>query len=488
MTVGTEPLARPWLGSAWLRFLDAPLEQPSTAGLAASALAIGVAFDFAMRAGVIGAAGAASVLLASVLLLASGRIRNPHAIALIAAAPLFGVFLLLRSSDWLLPLDVIAAGGLIGFGASLARRGSALDLTIPDMFGRVVRGGLQAISAPTFLFRGAFGTKRASRLGSVARGLVLVAPIVIILTALFTSADAVFASFFDIDATGIAQHAFLVTFGTLAMASLLRLASIAPADVPRVESMKLGAVESSVVLLALNGLLGAFAVARLVAASEGGHRVLSSAGLTYAEYARTGFFQLLAAAVIVIATLLALRATADLQTSRQRHSFTGLALGVVVLTLAVCASAFHRLVLYESAFGLTMLRLYVQTAIVWVGIVLVLLGLAVVLRDVRRAWLAPAAAIGGLALLLALNVFNPEAFVARHNVSHPPTTEGVDAAYLSRLSDDAVPAIASSARGTDPAARSLRTSICSTPPAPAGWASFNVARDRAETVRVELCP
>jgi hypothetical protein len=421
-------------------------------------------------------------------MIASGRVRNPQAIGLIAAAPLFGVFLALRTSDGLIPFNVLICAGLIGFGASIARSGSVLDLTIPEMLARVVRGGLQVISAPPFLFAGAFCGRRTSRFNAVARGLLIVTPVVIVLGALLTSADAVFASFVDLDASGVIQHTVLIAFGSLAMAGLLRLASTAPAQRPSVEEGKLGAVETSVVLIALNGLLGAFAVARLIALTEGGRRVLDSAGLTYAEYARTGFFQLLAATIVVIATLLALRATADLRTPRQQATFTALSIGVVVLTLAVCVSAFHRLVLYESAFGLTMLRVYVQTAIVWVGVVLVLLGVAVVLRNVGRAWLAPAAVLAGLVLVFALNVFNPEAFVARHNVSEPTTADEFDATYLSGLSDDAVPTIASSVRDGDPNADVLRQAICTSPPEPAsGWASFNVARDRAEAVRAELC-
>jgi hypothetical protein len=275
------------------------------------------------------------------------------------------------------------------------------------------------------------------------------------------------------------------------MGALVRLASTAQAEVPDVEGPKLGAVETHVVLLALNVLLGAFAAARLVALSEGGRRVLSSAGLTYAEYARSGFFQLLFAAVIVVAALLALRATADLPTSRQQRTFVGLSLGVVALTLAVCVSAFQRLVLYESVFGLTMLRLYVQTAIVWVAGVVIMLGMLVCLRHVRRAWLAPAAAILALVLLFALNVLNPEAFVARHNLSHPAKAEGFDADYLTGLSDDAVGAIASRAKQNDDVARALRLSICSGAPEPfgggGGWASYNVARERAGELRSDLC-
>jgi hypothetical protein len=270
----------------------------------------------------------------------------------------------------------------------------------------------------------------------------------------------------------------LVAVGIVAFGGLMRLASSPPQQRTAVAVPRLGMVECTIVLAALNVLLGAFAIARLVALSEGGRRVISSAGLTYAEYARTGFFQLLGVAVIVIATLLVLRAVADVATGSHRRRFTALSLAVVALTIAASVSAFHRLVLYEGAFGLTMLRIYVQAAIVWVVAVLVMLGIAITLHGVRRAWLAPAAVITALSLLLAMNVFNPEAFVARHNVDHPATSDGVDASYLSVLSDDAVPQIADAIP---------RAVLCAYSPEQEGWAAFNLASRRAHQVRAELC-
>jgi hypothetical protein len=392
---------------------------------------------------------------------------------------------MLRTSDWLVPFDILAAAALLGFGASLARAGSAVDQTIPDLFGRIVRGSIQGLFGLGFLLR-AFGSRSGSRSGAIVRGLMLAAPLLLVVGALLTSADVVFASFFDFETNDVGHHVLLVAVGTAGIAALLRLASTRPAEVPDVESPTLGAVEASVVLGGLDLLLGAFAAARLVALSEGGRLVIEEAGLTYAEYARSGFFQLVAVAVIVAGTVMTLRATADVSTSRRRRTFVGLSLAVLVLTLSVCVSAFHRLVLYEGVFGLTMLRVYVQTAIVWLGVVLIALGASVLFRT-RRAWLAPFAAAAGLVLLFALNVFNPEAFVARHNVSHPPKTQDLDAMYLSRLSQDAVPALLPYARDEGAQAKLLRLQICADRPSEAGWASFNLAADRADRARSKLC-
>src|SRR6266545_1760080 len=107
----------------------------------------------------------------------------------------------------------------------------------------------------------------------------------------------------------------------------------------------------------MNVLFLGFAVAQLVALSEGGRRVIQTAGLTYAEYARTGLFQLLAVAAITLAIVLSLRAALDQTDPRIRRRFAVLAEVTVVLTLVVVFVAVRRLGLYTDAFGLTMLRL-----------------------------------------------------------------------------------------------------------------------------------
>ena len=66
---------------------------------------------------------------------------------------------------------------------------------------------------------------------------------------------------------------------------------------------------------------------------------------------------------------------------------------LVALSLVVLASAFHRLVLYETAFGYTWPRLIPHTAILLTGAMLAC-GLVAVFTG-RTAWLATAALARG---------------------------------------------------------------------------------------------
>ncbi len=485
MTTTRESLAAPapgqpgWIATEWPRFLDAPLERTRTPFVVFGVIAIAASFDLAMRSGLAGVAGALSIGLASVSLLISGRVRNVQARVLIAAAPLFGTWIAIRASVWLLPLDVIAACALVLLGATLSSGGSLFDLSIVRVVGRTLQALTQAVLGPSYMMSGAGRERR--RFAGIARGLLLAIPILLVFGLLLASADAVFASIVRFDARDVIGHLVLLAFGALASAALFRMASLTHAEVPVISGPRLASMEWTVVLVALNALLGAFAVARLIALSAGGRKVIESAGLTYAEYARSGFFQLLAAAVLVTGVIAALRATAQRLTRREKVRFTAMTLSVIVLTLALVVSAFHRLVLYESAFGLTMLRLFAQTAIVWVGLVLLMLGASVAGLGGRRVWVWSAAGITALVLLFGMNVLNPEAFVARHNIAHQARTDRSDTSYLSESGDDAVPALAEH--------DDMHGYVCAVSEDEPfeGWAAYNLAHARANDIRTALC-
>jgi hypothetical protein len=477
------PPEPPRISSGWPRYLDAPIAKPrDTFALTASAV-VALAFDLAIRSGLVGVGGALAIAVACGALAASGRLRNRQAVVLVAAAPLFGIWLVLRASAWLFPLNVIAACGLVLLATSLSAGGTIWNLSIPSVVARATQAVTQAVFGPVFLFAGG---KRSRGTAGVVRGLIVAIPVLLVLGLLLASADAVFASFVRFDFGDAVGHVVLIAFGLLAMGALIRLASVEYVDVPSVRGPRLGPQEWTVVLVALNLMLGAFAVARLVALSEGGRRVIRSAGLTYAEYARSGFFQLLAAALIAILVIASVRGTAELGSHSEKIRFTALSLGVVALTLALVVSAFHRLFLYEQAFGLTMLRVYSQSAIVWVGAVLVFLGLSIAGVGAsrgaeRRTWVWTAAGVTALVMLFAMNVLNPESFVVRHNVAHPPTT-GFDASYLVDLGDDAVPEIARHPESRGNVCGDERGAEQYT-----GWAAYNVARERAEDIRARVC-
>ncbi|MEA2716503.1 MAG: hypothetical protein QOI99_820 [Actinomycetota bacterium] len=448
--------------------------------------------DVAMRSGPDGLAGALLVALVAGGLLLSGRVANPQARALAAGAVVFGVFLAVRTSPWLLPLDVLAVGGLLVLAASFASGGSVLDLTVPAAVTRAVHAVAHGLTAPAFLVAGRGGRVTSRRAAAAARGVLLAVPLLVVLGVLLASADAVFAGFF----TGWnlltpIQHGVLLVVGAWGMAGLLRLASASPAPSLGRVAYRLGRTEATIVLGSVVVLFAAFAVAQVVAASEGGRHVIQTAGLTYAEYARTGFFQLLAVAAITLAVLLGLRAATDLSDSADRRRFTVLAGAAVSLTIVIVIVAVVRLGLYEDAFGFTMLRLYSKVFAVWIGVVFVLLALHLVGLGRGRPWLPSSAVAVGLLALLGLNLANPEAVVVRHNVAFAERTGRFDPVYLADLSDDAVPALVAALPRLGPDARQVVLDrVCGDGtagrPGRSWWAS-NTSNRAATNARATVC-
>lgn len=477
----------------WLKI---DLTTPVSAVLVLVAIGIGLLGDLAVRSGLVGVGGALLVVATSAALLASGRLRTGQSRLLVGLAPVFGVWLALRSSGWLLPLDLVAAFGLLVLGASLSSGGSVANLPFANLFARAWHAGLHALVVPESLVRLA-GSRRSDRGGAavtwaVVRGMLLAAPIVLLLGVLLRSADAVFASLvsFDLNIGVAVEHVFLVGAAAWVFVALLRVSSaVAPADLPP-PAMRLGVVEALVILGSVIVLFGGFAVTQAVAVIGGERYVQQTTGLTYAEYARSGFFQLLWVAALTVGGVLLLRAATDRRHARSARRFAVLSCLVCGLTVLIVAVAVRRIALYSDVYGLTMLRLYCTIFAVWIGAVLLLLiaWLAGLRGD--RAWFPAAAAACGLALLLGLNVANPEAFVARTNLEREAGPE-LDSSYLTAdLSADAVPAIAERLPGLDADTRAdVLDKLCAVrlDDGFTGWAAWNLSRERAADHRAELC-
>jgi hypothetical protein len=107
----------------------------------------------------------------------------------------------------------------------------------------------------------------------------------------------------------------------------------------------------------------------------------------------------------------------------------------------------------------------------------------------RLGWFVPAALAAGLATLLALNVVNPEALVARHNLTRDDPVVDLDARYFLDLSDDALPTIVSLLPGLDPDVRAeVRAQLgCGAFDDVEGWPGWNLGDQRARDARGELC-
>jgi hypothetical protein len=211
--------------------------------------------------------------------------------------------------------------------------------------------------------------------------------------------------------------------------------------------------------------------------------VLRTTGLTYAEYARSGFWQLLAVTALALGVLALGSRWAPARTPVERVAKRGLLAALALLTLVVVASAINRMWLYQQAYGFTVLRLLVLTCELWLGAGF-LLALAAVLRLRPGGLSRPMVAVGMVALL-GLAVLDAERFIAAHNVARWSETGKLDTSYLGTLSADAVPALVD----LPPAVRDcILVDIGDGLATPDDWRATNVSREAARAELARLHP
>jgi hypothetical protein len=237
---------------------------------------------------------------------------------------------------------------------------------------------------------------------------------------------------------------------------------------------RLGTTELVVALAALDVLFLLFVAVQARYLFGGTSLVQAREHLTYAEYARHGFFELVIVSVLVLPVVLGANVLAPGR-ARAVRALSGV---LVALELAVAVSALQRLRVYEREYGLTELRIYAIGVVAWLACVFVW-ACATVLRRRMRLF-AVGAIAAGFAATAALNVLDPDALIARTNLSRPR----VDAAYLANLSDDAVPTLVARLPSVaDPAVRrELAVRLLARSTEHVGVLSWNASRARARSV------
>lgn len=455
------------------------------------ALLAGLILEVGLRGGLANAMVLNGFVLVVLVLCSDRRLRRREAQLLAVAAIVPTAFLAVRASPWLAWSNVAAATALLTASVLYSRSGSILDATptrLAQRGGAAIRRGIGGLAVVRVLVPDA-PSERLDRLGRIGRALLVALPVLAVLVALLASADAVFASLLtpDVDVGPLAGHVVLAVL-LAPVVLMLAAAAVAPkADERRAGTF--GVTEAVTMLLLAAVVLTLFVVSQLVALTGAGQRLVDSAGLTPAEYARSGFFQLSWATALLLGFLTLVRALATPECLRHR-AVVVLGAAVPVMALGLVGVSLRRMALYDQAFGLTMLRLWVVGAAVWMGIVLVMtaarnLGLAA-----QRDWLVAGAGLAAVALIVLADVADPEAFVARHNIDRARAGAELDIVYLAELSDDAVPAIVHglSPHGVPEEDAPLLLAALRCDGDATGVAALNVAAARATDLRRALCP
>jgi len=400
----------------------------------------------------------------------------------------------IRAAPWVATVDIVAAlalgtlavsgtAGWLGLLQGLFSPLGALGRAVPWLARSTLRrpagsGSGSGDETPD----GAAGIPRGPRINApMLRGISIAAVLLIVFGLLFMSADAAFAALAGhalprLD--GLLWGRLLVGLLAAAFAGPAALVALRPVisptpGVPRERPL----VEWALPLAALDLLFAAFVAVQLTVLFGGNAHVLRTSGLTYAQYARQGFWQLLVVAALTLGVVaIAIRLVP--RGGPADRLLLRVLLGVLCgLTLVVLASAVRRLNVYEQAYGLTRLRVSVTATLLWLAAVFVLVLVAGAFR--HSAWLPRASvAVTGLALVV-FALSNPDARIAQAGIDRAAHGKPVDTGYLSGLSADAIPTLAGLADS--------RLRACALPRPDRrhhadSWADWNLARSRARHV------
>jgi hypothetical protein len=291
----------------------------------------------------------------------------------------------------------------------------------------------------------------------MAIGLLIAAPLLLVFSALFASADPNFDALLRqlFDTSRMVEHAFLIFALAWLCAGALWLAlagtqaqTYATGMPKRRVSFGLGTIEIGIVLGLMNALFAAFVFSQLRYFFGGAALVLdtndASNALTFSAYARRGFFELVTVSALVLAVLLIGHLVARRDSAGPLRVFKLLALVLIALLFVIMASALHRMWIYMQAYGLTELRVCSTVFMLWLALVFIWFSVTT-LRG-QPMHFAFGLVISALITLFALNLANPVERIVAYNIERITVgksadlpgyaAERIDAAYLADLARD----------------------------------------------------
>jgi hypothetical protein len=383
------------------------------------------------------------------------RPANPDTVWLVPALLLFAGSLAWHDSLVLKVLDVLCVAVLLSVAAMRTEK-VRLHLTgiAEYVYGVLIAAGsaafgMFAVLADVPVWKEIREHGGSRHVLSVLRGVLLAAPLLLVFGGLFAAADPLFQRLLEqsfqvnpdrLFAEGLATG--VLFWGTAGFFHLLVGKGRTEPDLAKCDPRfgRLGAIEVSMVLGLLDALFLMFVMVQLRYLFGGDSLVRSAVPLTYADYARRGFFELTTVAALALPLLLSLHWLQDEATAKSRlfPIFGGL---LVVLVGVVIISAMQRMSIYQKAYGLTELRVYTMAFMAWLS--LVFGWFAGTVLPGRRERFTFGALLAGLAVVFGLHVINPDRLIVLTNAGRVNTRLGFDAEYAGGLSADAIPALVS---------------------------------------------
>lgn len=362
-----------------------------------------------------------------------------------------------RASHWLIGLDLAVIAMCINLALARAQYGKPVMSSVLNAVSEIFNWhpiiGTFELLIDDIRWRDMLSEPVRVALKASMRGLVIALPLILIFGGLFCAADAAFAKqisgIFKIDIWQTIQTTWMVYVLSILAGGILRTMATSNSKLNMTfseplqngeETIKggLGFTETATILGALNVLFGSFVGIQVKYLFGGNHLVQITDGLTYAKYARHGFFELICVSILVVPLLLYLDYQCRRNGKGSEIGFRSLSGTMLALLSVIIVSAVQRMSLYSQEYGYSELRLYTTGFMYWLTSVCIIFGITV-LRNHRENFI-PLTFVSGLVSIAILHFYNPDEETMRVNIAMNKKRP-IDIEYALKLSEDSIPVL-----------------------------------------------
>ena len=293
--------------------------------------------------------------------------------------------------------------------------------------------------------------------GKVLIGLLCAVPVLIVVIPLLRSSDEAFQGMLDRMFDDIGNTVFKVAFGialsvfVVCYGFCLKTGRIVQQKESRFAGIENVYIVSFLSAISLCYLLYLFSqLAYFFSAFKG---FLPNGGITYAQYARKGFFEMCAIAVINLVLVFTAMLFARKQAGKVCLPIKLLATFIGAFTLLIISTAISKMVLYIDKYGMTVLRLTTSAFMVFLAVVFISMILRIYIRKIN---IVKTALITAGCVVLILGTVNVNRVCAWYNYDSYMSgrLKAVDVEAMYNLGDEGIPYIVKLASDKDPSVAS----------------------------------
>lgn len=283
-------------------------------------------------------------------------------------------------------------------------------------------------------------------------GLAFALPVLAVVMPLLISSDEAFSgmmnSIFENTFSTIAKIIFGVSISILVIPYGL---SLKDGRITKMPKGKFKGIESIYIIsflsaIAICYLLYLFSqLAYFFSAFKG---FLPEGDITYAQYARKGFFEMCAIAVINLIIVFTAWFIAKKKKGKANVGIQTMTTFIAVFTLVIITTAISKMVLYISAFGMTVLRLTTSAFMLFLFIVFISVICKIFLKKIN---LVKTSLIAASIIVLLLGTVNVNTVCAKYNYQNYTTQklENIDVKAMYDLGDEGIPYLVKLAKSND---------------------------------------